>query len=134
MEKSGMYKKHHSTRQVDRHADSWAYHESQPLTHIEYNIYSYSNDDNPRACWQKCGSATRPDSAIIHAEELFKSGQYSKIEVKQRYFDHYSQRNVDETWHVLEKNGRLSMPSSWTLMVSGLIAILAFSLVYIITI
>lgn len=130
MAKSGMYKQN----QTAKHADSWTHHESQPLTHIEYNIYSYSNDDSPRACWQKCGSASRPDSAIVHAEALFKSGQYSKVEVKQRYFDHHSQRNVDETWHVFEAGNRISMPSSWTLMVSVLIAILAFSLAYILTI
>ncbi|MCM2343157.1 MAG: hypothetical protein NDJ24_01190 [Alphaproteobacteria bacterium] len=129
MAKSGISKQHPATQ----HADSWTHHESQPLTQIEYNIYSFSNDDNPRACWQKCGSVSQPQSAIIHAQALFKSGQYKKVEIKQRYFDPQAQRNIDETWHVLEKNKRLSMPSSWTLMISGLMAILAFSLAYLLT-
>lgn len=129
MTKNSSQKRHHAAD----YADSWAHHENQPLTHIEYNIYSFSNDDNPRACWQKCGSATQADSALTHAESLFKSGQYKKVEVKQRYFDHHAQRNVDETWHVLEQNKRLSMPASWTLMVSGLMAVLAFSLAYLLT-
>ncbi len=84
------------------HADSWAHHECPPLTHIEYNIYSYSNDDNPRACWQKCGSADEAQSAALHAENLFNSGAFSKVEVKQRYYDSKSQRNIDETWRVFE--------------------------------
>jgi len=52
-------KKNNSTN----YKESWAHHECPPLTHIEYNIYSYSNDDNPRACWQKCGSAPHPQSS-----------------------------------------------------------------------
>lgn len=92
--------------------ESWAHHECPPLPQIEYNIYSYSNDDNPRACWQKCGSAPHAQSAIIHAENLFNTGQYSKIEVKQRYYDPRAQRNIDETWRVFEQAAPRST-SSW---------------------
>lgn len=94
------------------HADSWARHECPPLTHIEYNIYSYSNDDSPRARWQKCGSADEPQSAVVHAENLFNSGSFSKVEVKQRYYDSKTQRNVDETWRVFEHEA-VKPRSSW---------------------
>ncbi|HEY0900502.1 MAG TPA: hypothetical protein VGD95_00130 [Micavibrio sp.] len=101
-------KKNNSTN----YKESWAHHECPPLTHIEYNIYSYSNDDNPRACWQKCGSAPHPQSAMIHAENLFNTGQFKKVEVKQRYYDARAGRNIDETWRVFEQDSQRSS-SSW---------------------
>lgn len=113
-------------------SESWARHECPPLTCIEYNIYSYSNDDSPRACWQKCGSADRPDSAIIHAETLFKSGQFKRVEVKQKYFDLKTQRNIDETWKVFEKSRRPA--SSWIRGIAAATAIIVFALTYAIII
>lgn len=112
-------------------AESWAHHECPPLTHIEYNIYSYSNDDSPRAYWQKCGSVDHPDRAIVHAETLFSSGQFKKIEVKQRYFDAKTKRNIDETWRVFEKDPRTS-PSSLILGFAFASAIIAFAITYVI--
>lgn len=108
---------------------SWARHECPPLTHIEYNIYSYSNDDSPRSCWQKCGSADQADSATIHAESLFNSGQFKKVEVKQRYFDLKTQRNVDETWRVFEQNKRIS-PSRWIMGFAFVSALVVFTITY----
>lgn len=116
-------------RSADR-SSSWAHHECPPLTHIEYNIYSYSNDDNPRACWQKCGSAARADSAIDHAETLFNSGQFRKVEVKQKYFDLKSGRNIDETWRVFEKGHRTS-PSDWIMGFALASAMIAFAITYV---
>ncbi len=110
-------------------SESWAHHECPPLTNIEYNIYSYSNDENPRACWQKCGSAEHPDHAIIHAETLFNSGQFKKVEVKQRYFDARTQRNIDETWRVFEKTRRTS-PSASILGFAFVSAVIAFAITY----
>ncbi len=92
--------------------ESWAHHECPPLPQIEYNIYSYSNDQSPRACWQKCGSAPHAESAVIHAENLFNTGQFKKIEVKQRYYDPRAGRNVDETWRVFEQEPQ-KYTSSW---------------------
>jgi hypothetical protein len=110
-------------------SSSWARHECPPLTHIEYNIYSYSNDDNPRACWQKCGSAAHADSAIDHAETLFNSGLFRKVEVKQKYFDRKSGQNIDETWRVFEKTRRTS-PSSRIMGFAMASAMIAFALTY----
>ena len=109
--------------------ESWARYECPPLVNIEYNIYSYSNNDSPRACWQKCGSADHPDSAIIHAETLFSSGQFKKIEVKQRYFDAKTKRNIDETWRVFEKTRRTS-PSTLILGFAFASAVIAFAITY----
>lgn len=108
---------------------SWAHHNCPPLTQIEYNIYSYNNDDSPRACWQKCGSADHPDSAIVHAESLFSSGHFKKIEVKQRYFDARTKRNIDETWRVFEKTRRTS-PSTLILGFAFASAVIAFAITY----
>ena len=110
-------------------SSSWAHHECPPLTHIEYNIYSYSNDDSPRACWQKCGSAAHADSAIDHAETLFNSGLFRKVEVKQKYFDLKSGRNIDETWRIFEKDRRTS-PSDWIMGFAIACALIAFAITY----
>lgn len=96
------------------HIQSWARHDCPPLPTIEYNIYSYSNDTGPRACWKKCGSTDHPESAISHAEELYKSGQYKKVEVKQRYFDSKTRRNIDHTCHVFENTAATKLPSRLT--------------------
>lgn len=112
------------------HSESWARHECPPLTHIEYNIYSYSNDDSPRACWQKCGSADHAESAIHHAEELYNSGQFKKVEVKQKYYDLRTQRNIDETWRVFEKGSHRTSPSTWILGFAVASAIIAFAIAY----
>lgn len=115
--------------QGTNHSQSWAHHECAPLTHIEYNIYSYSNDDSPRACWQKCGSADHAESAIHHAETLYSSGQFKKVEVKQKYYDLRTQRNIDETWRVFEK-GRRTSPSAWIMGFAITSAIVAFAVTY----
>ena len=113
-------KKNHGTN----YRESWAHHDCPPLPHIEYNIYSYSNDDNPRACWQKCGSASHAESAVIHAENLFSTGQFSKIEVKQRYYDPRAQRNIDETWRVFEHADKKMRPSWLTSVAFGTAVVL----------
>lgn len=114
------------------HQEAWTPHSGQPLTHIEYNIYSYSNDDSPRACWQKCGSADKAESAIIHAERLFRSGQFIKVEVKQKYFDSKARRNVDQTWKVFERRKAIRL-SSKSVAFAGISAIVAFVATYILT-
>lgn len=111
------------------YADSWARHECPPLPHIEYNIYSYSNDDNPRACWQKCGSAGEARSAVVHAETLFNSGAFSKIEVKQRYFDTKTRRNIDETWRIFEHE-QLKPRSIWLPVAAFAVATILLVLSY----
>ena len=113
-------------------SQSWAHHECPPLTHIEYNIYSYSNDDSPRARWQKCGSADQADSAIVHAESLFNSGQFKKVEVKQRYFDLKTQRNIDETWRVFEQEKRRA-PANWVMGFAFVSAMVVFVITYAMT-
>lgn len=122
---------HNRKNSGTNHADSWAHHECPPLTHIEYNIYSYSNDDSPRAHWQKCGSAAQADSAATHAENLFNTGQFSKIEVKQRYYDSRAQRNVVQTWCVFEhetEKSRASWLSCAAFAVAALMLILSYTM------
>lgn len=111
-------------------SSSWAHHECPPLTHIEYNVYSYSNDDSPRGCWQKCGSAAHADSAIDRAETLFNSGQFKKVEVKQKYFDRKSGRNIDETCRVFEKDVRRASPPNWVMRIALASALIAFVMTY----
>lgn len=114
------------------HQEAWTPHSGQPLTQIEYNIYSYSNDDSPRARWQKCGSADKAESAIIHAERLFRSGQFKKVEVKQKYFDSKSRRNIDQTWKVFESRKKIKL-SSKSVLFAGISAIVAFVATYVLT-
>lgn len=129
MPQTGAYKKPGTN-----YAESWSRHECQPLTHIEYNIYSYSNDDSPRPRWQKCGSADQPELAINHAEELYNSGQFSKVEVKQKYYDLRTQSNIDETWRVFESGTRRTSPSALIMGFAITSAVIAFALAYLMAI
>ena len=41
--------------------------------------------------------------ALKAAEQLFDTGQYSKVEVKQKYFDKKQNRNIDTTLKVFQE-------------------------------
>ncbi|MFN3826090.1 MAG: hypothetical protein ACK4NR_00520 [Micavibrio sp.] len=125
--------KQHLKKQTDEHyRQSWTRHSSQPLTHIEYNVYSYSNDDSPRACWQKCGTSDEAQSAISQAKDLFRSGQYKKVEVKQRYYDNRTRQNIDETWRVFERASPFKKPTSGTVVIASLLVLLITAVGYMV--
>ena len=59
---------------------------------IEFSIYTFEKDQNR---WQKHSVTNDMHKAIAAAEKLLDSGQYEKIEVKQKYFDKKTNRTVD---------------------------------------
>lgn len=71
---------------------------------IEYSVYTFEKTKNPadQNKWHKQGSQSDMAKALIFAEQLFDSGQYSKVEVKQKYFDKKQDRNVDITLKIYE--------------------------------
>lgn len=68
---------------------------------IEYAIYTFEGAKGP-AKWEKKETRSEMSEALAIAEKMFGSGQYSKIEVKQKYFDKKKNRNIDVTLKVFE--------------------------------
>ena len=73
-------------------------------TGAEYAVYTFGVLDmdqiNPRM-WEKKASHMVRAAAIMQAEELYKTGQYLKVEIKQKYFDKKRNRHVDQTLRTL---------------------------------
>lgn len=72
---------------------------------IEYSVYTFEKTKNPsdQNKWHKQGTQTDMGLAISAAERLFESGQYAKVEVKQKYFDKKQNRIVDVTLKVFQE-------------------------------
>ena len=72
---------------------------------IEYTIYTFDmpvSGQKSANKWEKQGTKTEMTDAVSHAEKLFKSGKFQKVEVKQKYFDKKKDRNIDMTLKVFE--------------------------------
>lgn len=72
---------------------------------IEFSVYTYekAKASGDQTKWHKQGTQTQMADAISAAEKLFNSGQYSKVEVKQKYFDKKQNRNIDVTLKVFQE-------------------------------
>ena len=101
----------------------------------EYAVYTFGipEQDNVHSrMWEKKASHAAVDAAVRQAEDLFRTGQYRKIEIKQKYFDRRRNRNVDLTLKTLgqKENRRLRTAVAVALaMASGA---LAFAVTYFI--
>lgn len=70
---------------------------------IEYSVYIHHHPaakKNPD--WEMVGATTNMKDAVKQAEELHASGEYRKVEVKQKYFDPKNNRQIDMVLKVLE--------------------------------
>lgn len=66
---------------------------------IEYTVYTFDHDAKR---WQKHEMFDQMDRALQAAEKLFNSGKYQKVEVKQKYFEKRTSRNIDMSLKVFE--------------------------------
>ncbi len=81
----------------------------------QFSVYTFAPE--PAACsldpamqlpkrgtccyWEKVDTFTDKLTAITTAEDLFRSGQYGRVEIKQKSFNKRVQRHVDSTIVVL---------------------------------
>ena len=75
----------------------------------EYTIYAYNNFESEKlGCnrWQRLSSVQVEAEALIHAERLFQSQLYQKIEIQKKSFDEKKGRYVAKTHKVYELSPR----------------------------
>lgn len=100
---------------------------------IEYSVYSH---DQPKGgqkgptSWEKQDAFSDMAEALKKAESLFDTGQYSKVEVKQKYFDKKKNRNVDTVLRVYEGKKKKSHGTIYILLFAVLCGIIAFAVTY----
>lgn len=64
---------------------------------IEYSIFT----QKPGEAMQPQGTTNEMEKALASADKLLESGQYEKIEIKQKYFDKKANRLVEGTLKTL---------------------------------
>lgn len=75
---------------------------------IEYSIYVHHHPASKKSpSWEMVGATTtNMKEAVKKAEDLHASGQYHKVEIKQKYFDPKNNRKIDMTLKVLETRAK----------------------------
>ncbi|MCD8496980.1 MAG: hypothetical protein LRZ85_02175 [Alphaproteobacteria bacterium] len=89
---------------------------------IEYSIYVHHHPASKKdRDWEMIGdTTTNMKEAMKKAEGLHASGNYHKVEIKQKYFDPKNNRQIDMTLKVLEGKAKKQM---------SLVTIILFTLV-----
>ncbi len=99
----------------------------------EYAVYTFGvleqDRINPRM-WEKKASHAAMSAAISQAEDLFRTGQYMKVEVKQKYFDSKKNRNVDLSLKTIGQKNKLALRSLVAVVFAMLCGFTAFGLIY----
>ncbi len=103
---------------------------------IEYTIYTFDYPDKGKTSdnkWEKQGTLHEMKEALDKAEELYKSGEYHKIEVKQKYFDKKKNRNIDMTLKILEKKKKREITALMVMVFAVLCGSIAFGVTYLLS-
>lgn len=88
---------------------------------IEYSIYVHHHPAAKKSPgWEMVGETNNMKEAMNKAESLHASGNYHKVEIKQKYFDPKNNRKIDMTLKVLESRAKRQI---------GLVTILLFALI-----
>jgi hypothetical protein len=89
---------------------------------IEYSVHTFAKDESGKDRVQVQGVTNDMEKALKAAENLCDSGQFSKVEVKQKYFDKKNNRNIDMTLKVFaykKKSGALAIVGFLALALAG---------------
>ena len=81
-------------------------HSTRDSAMTEYTIYTFRRDqgqDNGPERWQKQETLDAMPAAMKKAEALYESGQYSRVEIKQKFTDPRNSRIRDTTLKTFEK-------------------------------
>jgi hypothetical protein len=75
---------------------------------VEYSVYIFHrpfHNDNDHITWEKRHTTWSMRSACRHAEKLFKTNAYDKVEVKKKFFDPKIARITDKTLKIYQEDG-----------------------------
>lgn len=105
--------------------------ESAKKTQIEYTIYTYQQcGTKSQERWQKQDTVTDMAVAVQKAETFFDSGDFCKVEIKQKYMDSRNNRVVDTTLKVFERRIRKSLSAGAITVMAAFGGLVAFALTY----
>ncbi len=103
---------------------------------IEYTIYTFqrcSDKAKAQERWQKQDTLADMGAAMTRAESLFDSGDFCKVEIKQKYMDHRNNRVVDTTLKVLERKAKKTLGAGLMTAMAAFGGLLAFGVTYFLT-
>ena len=100
------------------------------LQGIEYIINTV---DQASGESEKQDVKTEMTEALAAAEEMLKSGKYSKVEVRQKYFDKKKDRDIDVVLKVFEAKKKLEINAAMIFIFAVLCGGLAFAATYFLT-
>lgn len=104
-----------------------------PAAQIEYSIYTF---DMPKGKqkgqnkWQKHATIEDMDKALNEAQALYDSAQFQKIEVKKKFFDAKTNRNIDMTLKIYERKPKKDFTAILVMAFAVLCGVGAFALTY----
>lgn len=102
---------------------------------IEYTIYTFQDCDKPSSGsekWQRQDSLTDMTLAVKKAESLFKTGDYCKVEIKQKFSDLKNNRVIDTTFKVYKRQSKKSLSTRMAVMMCAVAGVMAFAATYFI--
>jgi hypothetical protein len=109
--------------------------ESSKAANIEYTVYTFQRDSAAKGQerWQKQNATSDMAQAMQQAESLFASGNFCKVEIKQKYTDPKNNRVVDMTLKIFEGKVKRSLGAGAMAGLAALGGVLAFGVTYFLT-
>lgn len=100
---------------------------------IEYSIFVHHHPKDVKEAGkesEKIEVTNNMDAALKKGEALSKSGQYQKVEIRQKYFEEKTKRNIDVTLKVFDHKPKKPIGLGLIIGFTVVCGILAFVLAY----
>ena len=108
--------------------------QSRPDHGAEYAIYTFgileADQGGIPGMWEKKASHANQSIAVRQAEDLYNTGQYLKVEIKQKYFDSRKNRNVDLTLKTIGQKKNRSYRKAVAIIFAMICGLVAFGVTY----
>lgn len=99
----------------------------------EYAVYTYgiSDQEHRDSCiWEKKASHAIKSAAVRQAEDLYRTGQYMKVEIKQKYFDSRKNRNIGLTLKTLQQKKNPALRTVMAIALALIFGFAVFGMIY----
>lgn len=95
----------------------------------QYTIYTFSRTTAGKSQWHKHTTLDDLSLALESAERLFDSGSFTKVEIKQKYYDAKKGCYIDTVLRVFE-NKTNQHGATCIMAFAALCGLLAFAIIY----
>jgi hypothetical protein len=102
-------------------------------TAIEYTIYTFQRKEGENRGperWHKQDTLRVLPDAMKKAETLYESGQYCKVEVKQKYTDPKSKQIIDMTLKIFQRRKKRSLWAVVAMILATAFSSIVFAVTY----